>query len=64
MKRPAPGSRDPRPAVALGPGPVRDVPIVIVVRRHTFLSDARPLEVAEMVADARQYRYRVEISKR
>ena len=42
----------------------RDVPIVIVVRRHTFLSDGRPLEVAEMVADARQYRYRVEISKK
>ena len=29
MKRPAPGSRDPRRAVGLGPGPVRDVPIVI-----------------------------------
>jgi len=42
----------------------RDVPIVIVVRRHTFLSDGRPLEVAEMVADARQYRYRVEIAKK
>jgi len=42
----------------------RDVPIVIVVRRHTFLSDGRPLEVAEMAADARQYRYRVEISKK
>ena len=42
----------------------RDVPIVIVVRRHTFLPDGRPLEVAEMAADARQYRYRVEISKK
>ena len=41
-----------------------DVPIVLVVRRHTFLSDGRPLEVAEMAADARQYRYRVEISKK
>jgi DNA-binding GntR family transcriptional regulator len=42
----------------------RDVPIVIVVRRHTFLADGRPLELAEMCADARQYRYRVEISKK
>ncbi|MBI3858108.1 MAG: GntR family transcriptional regulator [Planctomycetes bacterium] len=41
-----------------------DVPIVLVVRRHTFLADGRPLEVAEMAADARQYRYRVEISKK
>jgi DNA-binding GntR family transcriptional regulator len=41
-----------------------DVPIVLVVRRHTFLPDGRPLEVAEMAADARQYRYRVEISKK
>ena len=41
-----------------------DVSIVLVVRRHTFLSDGRPLEVAEMAADARQYRYRVEISKK
>src|SRR5436190_517205 len=50
----------PRESRFLGP----DVPIVIVVRRHTFLSDGRPLEVAEMTADARQYRYRVEISKK
>lgn len=42
----------------------RDVPVVIVVRRHTFLPDGRPLEIAEMCADARQYRYRVEISKK
>ena len=42
----------------------RDVPIVIVVRRHTFLADRRPLEIAEMCADARQYRYRVEIEKK
>ncbi|MBV8882288.1 MAG: GntR family transcriptional regulator [Planctomycetaceae bacterium] len=42
----------------------RDVPIVLVVRRHTFLADGRPLEIAEMCADARQYRYRVEISKK
>ena len=41
-----------------------DVPIVLVVRRHTFLADGRPLELAEMCADARQYRYRVEISKK
>jgi GntR family transcriptional regulator len=50
----------PRESRFLGP----DVPIVIVVRRHTFLSDGRPLEVAEMTADARQYRYRVEIAKK
>lgn len=42
----------------------RDVPVVLVVRRHTFLADGRPLEIAEMCADARQYRYRVEISKK
>jgi DNA-binding GntR family transcriptional regulator len=41
-----------------------DVDIVIVVRRHTWLADGRPLEVAEMAADARDYRYRVEITKR
>ena len=41
-----------------------DVDIVIVVRRHTWLADGRPLEVAEMAADARNYRYRVEITKR
>lgn len=41
-----------------------DVPIVLVVRRRTFLADGRPLEVAEMAADARQYRYRVEITKK
>ena len=51
---------EPRESRFLG----RDVAIVIVVRRHTFLSDGRPLEVAEMVADARQYRYRVEIAKK
>jgi DNA-binding GntR family transcriptional regulator len=50
----------PREAKFLG----ADVPIVLVVRRHTFLPDGRPLEVAEMAADARQYRYRVEISKK
>ncbi len=40
-----------------------DVTIVLVIRRHTRLANARPLEVAEMVADARQYRYRVEVFK-
>jgi len=50
----------PREARFLG----ADVPIVLVVRRHTFLAGGRPLEVAEMVADARQYRYRVEITKK
>jgi GntR family transcriptional regulator len=55
-------ARPPQPRESRFLGP--DVPIVIVVRRHTFLSDGRPLEVAEMTADARQYRYRVEISKK
>ena len=41
-----------------------DVPMVLVVRRHTRLADGRPLEIAEMVADARHYRYRVEVSKK
>jgi DNA-binding GntR family transcriptional regulator len=50
----------PREAKFLG----ADVPIVLVIRRHTRLADGRPLEVAEMAADARQYRYRVEISKK
>ena len=50
----------PRESAFLG----TDVPIVLVIRRHTFLADGRPLEVAEMAADARQYRYRVEISKK
>jgi GntR family transcriptional regulator len=44
----------------LGPG----VKIVLVVRRHTFLADGRPLEVAEMVAPASRYRYLVEIRKK
>lgn len=38
--------------------------IVVVVRRRTFLGDGHPLEVAEMVAPADRYRYRVEIVKR
>src|SRR6185436_16072443 len=50
----------PREARFLGP----DVDVVLVVRRHTWLADGRPLEVAEMAADAREYRYRVEITKR
>jgi DNA-binding GntR family transcriptional regulator len=50
----------PREAKFLG----ADVDTVLVVRRHTFLPDGRPLEVAEMAADARHYRYRVEISKK
>jgi GntR family transcriptional regulator len=41
-----------------------DVPVVLVVRRHTRLADGRPLEIAEMTADARHYRYRVEVSKK
>lgn len=50
----------PREARFLG----ADVPIVLVIRRHTWLADGRPLEVAEMAADARHYRYRVEVSKK
>ena len=50
----------PREAKFLG----ADVPIVLIVRRHTRLADGRPLEIAEMVADARHYRYRVEVSKK
>jgi len=34
---------------------------VLVVRRHTWLVDGRPLEVADMIASARRYRYRVGI---
>lgn len=48
----------PREAKFLGPGSV------IVVRRHSFLDDGRPLEVAELAASADRYRYRVEIVKR
>lgn len=55
-------ARPPLPREARFFGP--DVPIVIVVRRHTWLADGRPLEVAEMAADAREYRYRVEITKK
>jgi DNA-binding GntR family transcriptional regulator len=39
------------------------VPIVLVVRRHTFLRDGRSLEAAEMIAPADRYRYRVEIRR-
>ena len=42
---------------ALGPG----ASTVLVVRRHTWLADGRPLEVADMIASARRYRYRVGI---
>jgi GntR family transcriptional regulator len=45
---------------ALGP----DTSIVMVVRRHTFMAHRRPLEMAEMVAPAHRYRYRVEIVKK
>ncbi len=52
--------RDPLPREVqfLGPG------ALIVVRRHSFLDDGRPLEVAEMAASADRYRYRVEIVRR
>jgi GntR family transcriptional regulator len=44
----------------LGP----DTHIVMVIARHTFLGDGRPLEVAEMIAPAHRYRYRVELYKK
>lgn len=47
----------PREARFLGPA----ARTVLSVRRHTFLEDGRPLEIAEMVAPAQLYRYRVEI---
>jgi DNA-binding GntR family transcriptional regulator len=40
------------------------VAVVLVVRRHTRLPDGRPLEIAELVADARHYRYRMEVLNR
>jgi DNA-binding GntR family transcriptional regulator len=47
----------PREARFLGPA----AKTVISVRRQTFLGDGTPLEIAEMVAPAHLYRYRVEI---
>lgn len=47
----------PREARFLGPA----AKTVISVRRQTYLEDGRPLEIAEMVAPAHLYRYRVEI---
>jgi GntR family transcriptional regulator len=44
----------------LGP----DTTIVMCVTRHTFLADGRPLEVAQMIAPAHRYRYRVELYKK
>lgn len=41
-----------------------DTQIVMVVRRHTWLAPDRPLELAEMIAPAHRYRYRVEIFKK
>lgn len=38
--------------------------VVIVIRRHTFLSGDRPLEVAQMIAAAQRFRYRIELVKR
>lgn len=46
-------------AAALG----GDTKIVLVVRRHTWLADRRPLEVAEIVAPAHRYRYRIAIHR-
>lgn len=47
-------------AEALG----RDTRIVMVVRRRTRLPGGRPLELADMVAPAHRYRYRVEIARK
>jgi DNA-binding GntR family transcriptional regulator len=55
-------ARPPSPEESRFLGP--EVEIVLVIRRHTRLQDGRPLEVAQMTADAREYRYRVEISKK
>lgn len=41
-----------------------DTQIVMAVRRHSWLGKDRALEVAEMVAPAHRYRYRVEILKK
>jgi GntR family transcriptional regulator len=41
-----------------------DTRIVMVVRRRSWLSDGRALEVAHMVAPAHRYRYRVEIERK
>ena len=41
----------------------RQAKAVLVIRRHTWLADGRPLEIAEMAAPADLYRYRVEIRK-
>lgn len=54
-------ARRPTPDEARALG--RRAPIVLVVRRHTFLEDGRALEVADMVAPADRYRYRVEIRR-
>ena len=42
----------------------RQTRMVMIVRRHTWLADGRPLEIAEMAAPAHRYRYRVEIQRR
>ena len=41
----------------------RETKMVLVIKRHTWLTDGRPLEIAEMAAPADRYRYRVEIRK-
>ncbi len=38
--------------------------IVMVVRRQSYLADGRPMEVAEIVAPADRYQYRVEVVRR
>jgi DNA-binding GntR family transcriptional regulator len=55
-------ARPPLPVEARALGP--ETRIVMVVRRRTFLADGRPLEVAEMVAPAHRYQYRMEIVRK
>lgn len=38
-------------------------PFVLAVHRRTYLADGRPLEIAEMVAPAGRYRYRIRIHR-
>jgi GntR family transcriptional regulator len=42
----------------------KDTHVVMIVQRHTFMSNHRPLELAQMIAPAHRYRYRVEIYKK
>lgn len=41
-----------------------DTEIVVVVERHSFLADGRPLELSHLVAPADRYRYRIDLVRR